>query len=62
MRRRGRRHHTPKAVLRLLERGADWTQGKSVNGLPFARVIDGEVGSQSNDSASVNVRRYLQQH
>jgi len=61
MRRRGRRHHTPTAVLLLLERGADWKQGKSLNGLPFASVIDGEVGSQGNDSAFVDVRRYLQQ-
>jgi hypothetical protein len=51
-----------KAVLLLLERGADWKQGKSVNGLPFASVIDGEASSQGNDSAFVDVRQYLQQH
>jgi ankyrin repeat protein len=49
-----------KAVLLLLDRGADWRKGKSVNGLPFKDLIDSYVGAESGDSAFMNVRRRLQ--
>ena len=48
-----------KAVLLLLDRGADWRRGKSVNGLPFKNLVDGESGSQGDDSAYVAVRQRL---
>ena len=51
-----------KAALLLLERGADWKQGRSVNGLPFSALIDGYAGAEAGDSAFLDVRRYLQQH
>lgn len=51
-----------KAALLLLERGADWKQGRSVDGLPFKSLIDGYAGAQGDDSAFVSVRQYLQQH
>jgi uncharacterized protein len=49
------------AVLLLLQRGADWRKGKSVNGMPFKYLVEGESGSQSSDSAYQAVRRVLQQ-
>ena len=49
------------AVLLLLQRGADWRRGKSVNGLPFRSVVEGEIGSQGTDSAYQAVRRLVQQ-
>jgi len=49
-----------KAALLLLDRGADWHHGKSVNDLPFKNLVDGESGSQSGDSAYVAVRQRLQ--
>jgi uncharacterized protein len=49
-----------KAALLLLERGADWRRGRSVNGLPFKSVVESEGGSQGSDSAYVAVRRRLQ--
>jgi hypothetical protein len=51
-----------KAALLLLERGADWKQGRSVDGLPFRNLIDGYAGSQGDDGDFVAVRRLLQQH
>ena len=51
-----------KAALLLLERGADWKQGKSVDGLPFRNLIDSYAGSQGNDADFAAVRRFLQQH
>ena len=49
-----------KAALVLLERGADWRRGRSVNGLPFKSLIDSQVGLESGDSAYANVRRLVQ--
>jgi ankyrin repeat protein len=51
-----------KAAMLLLERGADWKRGRSVNGLPFTSLIDSYAGAESGDAAFVDVRRYLQQH
>lgn len=51
-----------KAALLLLQRGADWKRGKSVNGLTFQNLIDSYAGAESGDSAFADVRRYLQQH
>ena len=50
------------AALLLLERGADWKLGKSVNGMPFKNWVDGEIGSQGGDSTYMAVRRFLEQH
>ena len=49
-----------KAALLLLQRGADWRRGRSVNGLPFKSMVDGYAGAESGDSAYVAVRRLLQ--
>ena len=49
-----------KAVLLLLQRGADWRRGRSVNGMPFNYLVEGESGSQSGDSAYQAVRRAMQ--
>ena len=49
-----------KAALLLLQRGADWRRGRSVNGLPFKNLIDSYVGAESGDSAYVAVRQLLQ--
>jgi hypothetical protein len=49
------------AVLLLLQRGADWRKGKSVNGMPFQYLVEGESGSQGADSTYQAVRRFLQQ-
>jgi ankyrin repeat protein len=49
-----------KAALLLLQRGADWRRGKSVNGMPFANLVDGYVGTKSGDSAFQSVRRLVQ--
>jgi hypothetical protein len=49
-----------KAALLLLQRGADWRRGRSVNGLPFRNLIDSYVGAESGDSAYRDVRRFLQ--
>ena len=50
-----------KAVLLLLQRGANPELGRSVNGLPFRNLVDGLTGAEGGDSAYVEVRRYLQQ-
>ena len=50
-----------KAVLFLLQRGADWRRGKSVSGMPFQYLVEGESGSQAEDSTYQAVRRFLQQ-
>ena len=60
--RRAARALLPEAALLLLERGADWKQGKSVDGLPFRNLIDSYAGSQGDDSDFVAVRQFLQQH
>jgi hypothetical protein len=49
-----------KAALLLLQRGADWRRGRSVNGLPFKDLIDSYAGAESGDSAFVGVRRLVQ--
>jgi hypothetical protein len=49
-----------KAALLLLERGADWRRGRSVNGLPFKNLIESYAGAESGDSAYADVRRRLQ--
>jgi hypothetical protein len=49
-----------KAALLLLERGADWRRGRSVNGVPFKNLIDGYAGAESGDPAYVAVRQRLQ--
>lgn len=48
------------AVLLLLQRGADWRRGRSVNGLEFKGLIDGYAGMEAGDSAYAAVRRVLQ--
>ena len=50
-----------KAALLLLERGADWRKGKSVNGLTFEQLVDSYAGSEGADAAFADVRRRLQQ-
>jgi len=49
-----------KAALLLLQRGADWKLGRSVNGLPFENLIDSYAGAEAGDSAFVEVKRYLE--
>ena len=49
-----------KAALLLLQRGADWRRGRSVNGLPFKSMVDGYAGTEGGDSAYVAVRQLLQ--
>jgi len=49
-----------KAALLLLQRGADWRRGRSVNGLPLKSMVDGYAGAESGDSAYMAVRRLLQ--
>lgn len=49
-----------KAALLLLERGADWTRGKSVNGLTFRNLVDSYAGEPDPDGSLAAVRRYLQ--
>jgi hypothetical protein len=49
-----------KAALVLLERGADWRRGRSVNGLSFRDLIDSYAGAESGDSAFADVRRLVQ--
>ena len=51
-----------KAALLLLQRGADWKLGLSVNGMPFKNLVDGSTGSEGGDSAFVEVKRFLDQH
>ena len=51
-----------KAALLLLQRGADWTLGRSVNGMPFKYLVDGAVGSEGGDGAFVEVKRFLDRH
>jgi hypothetical protein len=51
-----------KAASLLLERGADWKLGKSVNGVPFRDLIDGYTGAEGGDSAFVEVKRFLDSH
>lgn len=49
-----------KATHLLLQRGADWKRGRSVNGLPFESLIDSYAGAEGGDSTFAAVRRYLQ--
>jgi hypothetical protein len=49
-----------KAALVLLERGADWRRGRSVNGVSFRDLIDSYAGAESGDSAFADVRRLVQ--
>jgi hypothetical protein len=49
-----------KAALLLLQRGADWRPGRSVNGVSFKELIDSYAGAESGDSAYVDVRRAVQ--
>jgi hypothetical protein len=49
------------AVLLLLKRGADWRKGKTVSGMPFKYLVEGETGSLGSDSTYQAVRRFLQQ-
>jgi len=48
-----------KAALLLLQRGADWRRGRSVNGLPFKDLVDSYVGAESRDSGYIAVRQVL---
>jgi hypothetical protein len=48
-----------RAARLLLQRGADWRRGRSVNGLPFKSLIDSYSAAES-DSAYADVRRLLQ--
>lgn len=48
------------AAVLLLQRGADWRRGRSVNGVSFKDLIDSYAGAESGDSAYANVRRVLQ--
>jgi len=48
------------AALLLLQRGADWRRGRSVNGVSFKELIDSYAGAESGDSAYVDVRRAVQ--
>lgn len=48
-----------KAALLLLQHGADWRKGKSVNGLPFKNLIDSYSGAESGDPAFVAVREFM---
>ena len=50
-----------KAALLLLERGADWKRGRSVNGLTFQNLIDSYAGAEAGDPAFADVRRFIQQ-
>ena len=49
-----------KAALVLLQRGADWRRGRSVNGLPLKSMVDNSTDVESGDSAYAAVRRLLQ--
>jgi ankyrin repeat protein len=49
-----------KAARLLLQRGADWQRGRSLNGLPFRSMIDSYVGAEGGDSAYADVRRLVQ--
>jgi len=51
-----------KAALLLLERGADWKQGRNVDGLTFKSLIDSYAGSYGDDTTFADVRRHLQEH
>jgi len=51
-----------KAALLLLERGADWKQGRNVGGLTFKSLIDSYAGSYGDDTTFADVRRHLQEH
>jgi hypothetical protein len=50
------------AALMLLERGADWRKGRSVNGLGFRELIESYAGAEQGDSGYAAVRRFMQQH
>jgi len=49
-----------KAALLLLQRGADWRRGRSVNGLPFTSMLESAAGAEGGDSAYTAVRRLVQ--
>lgn len=51
-----------KVALFLLERGADWKVGVSVNGMPFEYMVDGYAGHPDEDGSRAAVKRYLQEH
>lgn len=48
------------AALLLLQRGADWRRGRSVNGVPFKTLIESYRGAEGDDSAYRDVRRFVQ--
>lgn len=48
------------AALLLLQRGADWRRGQSVNGMPFKALVESYAGAEGGDSAYAAVRRALQ--
>lgn len=50
-----------KVALHLLEKGADWKLGKSVNGQDFRSLIDSYAGESDPDGSLAAVRRHLQQ-
>lgn len=49
-----------KAALLLLQRGADWKQGKSVNGLDFMSLVESYAG-QADDSELAAVLQFIRQ-
>ena len=49
-----------KAALLLLQRGADWRKGVSVNGMPFKNLVDGISHTESGDADYVAVRQFMQ--
>lgn len=50
-----------KAALLLLQRGADWTRGRSVNGMTFKDLVESYTGDQFGDPDFAAVRTFLQQ-
>ncbi len=49
-----------KVALLLLERGADWTRGRSANGLSFHALVDSYAGDQGGDPDFAAVRERLE--
>jgi hypothetical protein len=48
-----------KAVLVLLQHGADWRKGRSLSGQSFDQLVDSRAGTESGDPAYGDVRRAL---
>lgn len=48
------------AALLLLERGADWRLGRSVNGLSFKELVESQAGAPDPGGHLAAVRRYLE--